>query len=85
MENHDKQPKSLNGQAQDKKKTLKVPITKVVKQIVPFERMTFICSHIVGLDENGLIRETFEGDSYTLSIENGFLSLNKPLKFKDNG
>uniref|UniRef100_UPI004047368D hypothetical protein n=1 Tax=Mariniflexile sp. TaxID=1979402 RepID=UPI004047368D len=74
-----------NTELQDTKKRTDVTFYREVQGIVSFEQITLTCSLVRGLDENGLIRETCEGDSYRVSINNGVLSFDRPLKFKANG
>ena len=83
MEDHDNSQNKRQGQ--DTKKRTDVTFYREVQGIVSFEQITLTCSLVRGLDENGLIRETYEGDSYRVSINNGVLSFDRPLKFKTNG
>ncbi|SFZ90352.1 hypothetical protein SAMN05428642_101886 [Flaviramulus basaltis] len=82
MENHDIQPKSLNGQAQDTKKTAKALFIKEVKEAVSFERMIFECTRITGHDEDGKHLQTCEGENYKVYWNNGELSFEKPFKLE---
>ncbi|WP_308991669.1 hypothetical protein QLS71_007405 [Mariniflexile litorale] len=81
MDNHNKQPKSLNGQGEVTKKTTNVLFIKEVQETLSFERMMFECSRITGHDENGNHLQTCEGN-YKVYWHNGKLSFDRPLKLE---
>jgi len=90
MENNQKNsPNALQhkrqGQDTNFKANLQFTETIVKTENIEPQRLILVANLVWIKDQNGIIRQTEQGEHYKVNIENGQISFDKPLKFKDNG
>jgi len=77
---HKRQPQVTNFKAE-------IPFFETVVKTENTEpkRIVLLANYVWIEDENGNIRRTQQGTQYKVNIQNGQISFDKPLKFKNNG
>jgi hypothetical protein len=73
------------GQGTNFKASIQFEKTVIETENIENQRIVLITNFVWIKDQNGIIRKTVEGDSYKVTIENGQISFDKPLKFQENG
>lgn len=76
-----------NRQGKDKQfvTNLEFSETVIITENKQFERIVIVANQIMIKDENGNLRQTEQGTQYKVNIQDGQISFNEPLKFKNNG
>jgi hypothetical protein len=90
MENNQQNsPKIFSEKGQGKNKQFQVhfELYEEVLSVQNFEpqRVILLANYIWIEDENGNVRKTEQGKHYKVTINNGQISFDKPLKFQNNG
>lgn len=77
---HKRQPQDTNFKAE-------IPFfeTVVKTENIEPQRVVIMANYVWIKDKNGNIRQTEQGTQYKVNIQDGQISFDKPLKFKNNG
>jgi len=88
MDNKNQNPAPLQkGQDKDTNFKASIQVSETVvktENIVP-QRIVFDARLVHIYDHDGTVRKTKDGERYIVNIENGVISFDKPLKFRNNG
>jgi hypothetical protein len=76
---------NINSKDTNFKANIQFTETVINTEIIEPQRLVLIANLVWIKDQNGIVRQTKQGESYKVNIENGQISFEKPLKFISHG